>query len=140
MPRAAEKHSEAESRVARFFGLRRRAIALLALLLLVAAPSPAQDQPPGDPRLANPEAPLASPREIPWKEGAELRIRVPVATEKHEVMTTVAFPETGIQAAVTGWGTNSITAIQKGGFLFLKLLKASEGQLNVIGDSGVHYL
>jgi hypothetical protein len=75
-----------------------------------------------------------------WKEGATIRIRVPLATESHEVMSAVAFPETGIQAAVTGWSQNTLTAIQKGNFLFLRLSRKSEGQLNVIGDSGTHYL
>jgi hypothetical protein len=85
------------------------------------------------------EAPKA-PRVVEWKEGVELRVRVPVATDKREVMSTVAFPEGGIQAAVTGWSSTSITATQKGGFLFLKLQKQSEGQINVLGDSGTHYL
>jgi len=75
-----------------------------------------------------------------WKEGVTIRIRVPLATESHEVMSAVAFPETGIQAAVTGWGQNTLTAIQKGNFLFLRLGRKSEGQLNVIGESGTHYL
>lgn len=81
-----------------------------------------------------------APRVVEWKEGVELRVRVPVATDKREVMSTVAFPEGGIQAAVTGWSSTSITATQKGGFLFLKLQKQSEGQINVVGDSGTHYL
>ncbi len=75
-----------------------------------------------------------------WKEGVPIRVRVPLATESHEVMSAVAFPETGIQAAVTGWGQNTLTAIQKGSFLFLRLSRKSEGQLNVIGESGTHYL
>src|SRR5258706_9378007 len=55
-------------------------------------------------------------------------------------MTAVAFPETGIRSAVTGWGQSALTAIQKGNLLFLRLSKKAEGQLNVIGDSGTHYL
>jgi hypothetical protein len=55
-------------------------------------------------------------------------------------MSAVAFPETGIQAAVTGWGPSTLTAIQKGSFLFLRLSRKTEGQLSVIGDSGTAYL
>lgn len=75
-----------------------------------------------------------------WKEGAEIRLRVPLATETHEVMCAVAFPETAIRSAVTGWGESTLTAVQKGNFLFLRLSKQVEGQLNVIGESGTHYL
>jgi hypothetical protein len=55
-------------------------------------------------------------------------------------MTTVAFPEEAIEAAITGWGEGEITAVQKRGLLFLRLAKKSEGQLNVLGASGTHYL
>jgi hypothetical protein len=55
-------------------------------------------------------------------------------------MSAISFPETGIQAAVTGWGPNTLTAIQKGSFLFLRLSRKTEGQLSVIGDSGTAYL
>jgi hypothetical protein len=55
-------------------------------------------------------------------------------------MTTLAFPEESIETAVTGWPEGEITAIQKRGLLFLRLAKKSEGQLNVIGGSGAHYL
>jgi hypothetical protein len=75
-----------------------------------------------------------------WREGVEIRLRVPLATETHEVMCAVAFPEKAIRSAVTGWGESTLTAVQKGNFLFLRLSKRVEGQLNVIGESGTHYL
>jgi hypothetical protein len=75
-----------------------------------------------------------------WEEGVPVQVRVPVATDSHEVMSAIAFPESGIQAAITGWGQNTLTAIQKGSFLFLRLSRKSEGQLSVIGESGTHYL
>lgn len=75
-----------------------------------------------------------------WKEGKEVRLRVPVASDTLELMSAVSFPETGIRSAVTGWGQSALTAIQKGNLLFLRLSKKAEGQLNVIGDSGTHYL
>lgn len=75
-----------------------------------------------------------------WEEGVPIQIRVPVASDTHEVMSAVAFPESGIQAAITGWGQSTLTAIQKGSFLFLRLSRKSEGQLSVLGESGTHYL
>jgi hypothetical protein len=84
--------------------------------------------------------PIAASKTREWKEGAEIRLRVPLATETHEVMCAVAFPEAAIRSAVTGWGESTLTAVQKGNFLFLRLSKRVEGQLNVIGESGTHYL
>jgi len=75
-----------------------------------------------------------------WEEGVPLRIRVPVATPAREVMSAVAFPETGIQAAITGWGPSTLTAIQRGNILFLRLGQKTAGQISAIGDSGTHYL
>jgi hypothetical protein len=55
-------------------------------------------------------------------------------------MCAVSFPESAIRSAVTGWGESTLTSVQKGSFLFLRLSKRAEGQLNVIGESGTHYL
>ncbi|HXX92498.1 MAG TPA: hypothetical protein VEN81_02625, partial [Planctomycetota bacterium] len=77
---------------------------------------------------------------IDWKEGMTLPVRVPVVGPGRELMTTLSFPEESIETAVTGWPEGEITAIQKRGLLFLRLAKKSEGQLNVIGGSGAHYL
>ena len=91
-----------------------------------------------------PAAPAAIPARAPlvrnWEEGVPLRIRVPVASPAREVMSAIAFPETGIQAAITGWGPNTLTSIQRGNILFLRLAQKTEGQLSAIGDSGTHYL
>src|SRR5204863_5767127 len=62
------------------------------------------------------------------------------SSDLRECMTTLSFPEESIETAVTGWGEGEITAIQKRGLLFLRLAKKTEGQLNVIGGSGTHYL
>lgn len=75
-----------------------------------------------------------------WKEGTSIPLRVPVAAPGKEFMSCVSFPEEGIETAVTGWKEGEITAVQKRGLLFLRLAKKSEGQLNVIGASGTHYL
>ncbi|MBV8882325.1 MAG: hypothetical protein JO332_20380 [Planctomycetaceae bacterium] len=87
-----------------------------------------------------PERPNQTTLVRTWQEGVPIRVRVPLATDTHEVMSAVTFPEGGIQAAITGWSPNALTAIQKGSILFLRLARKSEGQLNVIGDSGTHYL
>lgn len=81
-----------------------------------------------------------SPATVEWKEGLTIPVRVPVATAGRELMTTLSFPEEAIETAITGWPEGEITAIQKRGLLFLRLAKKSEGQLNVIGGSGTHYL
>ncbi len=116
----------------------RRAHALGALAaLLLAGGALGQDPatPPG------PSAPAGLPALVrEWKEGVEIRLRVPLATETHEVMCAVSFPEAGIRSAVTGWGESTLTAIQKANLLFLRLSRKVEGQLSVIGESGIHYL
>src|SRR5258706_15613276 len=74
-----------------------------------------------------------------WKEGTSIPLRVPVVAPGKEFMTSVSFPEEGMETAVTGWKDGEITAVQKRGLLFLRLAKKSEGQLNVIGGSGRHH-
>jgi hypothetical protein len=80
------------------------------------------------------------PSVVGWKEGKTIPVRVPLSTPGRELMSTVSFPEDSIETAVTGWPDGEITAIQKRGLLFLRLTRRSEGQLNVIGGSGSHYL
>jgi len=79
-------------------------------------------------------------RSVLWREGTSIPLRVPVAAPGKEYLTSVSFPEEGIETAVTGWKDGEITAVQKHGLLFLRLAKKSEGQLHVIGASGTHYL
>ncbi len=94
--------------------------------------------------LSPPQGPSAPvPREnrvVDWKDGATVRVRVPVASPSHQLMTTVAFPEETIETAISGWAESDITAVEKRGLLFVRLTRKSEGQLNVIGGSGTHYL
>src|SRR5687767_10810709 len=98
----------------------------------------------GDPDALGQGAPTgaggAGPQVREWREGTEIRLRVPLATETHELMSAVSFPETTIRSAVTGWGESTLTSVQKGNYLFLRLSRRAEGQLNVIGESGTHYL
>jgi hypothetical protein len=112
----------------------------LARLILTAAlaqePPPSHLVPSGN---ETRPAPKAAPV-IEWKEGITIPVRVPIVGPGRELMTTLSFPEESIETAVTGWADGEITAIQKHGLLFLRLAKKSEGQLNVIGGSGAHYL
>jgi len=115
-----------------------KGLALLAALLgqnRAYPQDPAVPQPSGEVRPSS-QTPLLRT----WEEGVPIRVRVPVASDSHEGMSAVAFPESGIQAAVTGWGPSTLTAIQKGSFLFLRLSRKTEGHLSVIGDSGTAYL
>jgi hypothetical protein len=91
------------------------------------------------PKSGGDAAPKAPPA-IDWKEGLLISVRVPLSTPGHELMTTLALPEESIETAITGWGEGDLTAIPKRGILFLRLNRKSEGQLNVIGGSGTHYL
>lgn len=100
----------------------------------ISPPDPASAAPPS---AAQAEA---SAQERAWKEGATIRLRVPVASDARELMAAVLFPESGIRSAVSGWGEATLSAIPKGPYLFLRLSKKAEGQLSVIGDSGTHYL
>ncbi len=101
-----------------------------------------QEESPG-PR-SGPSGPESSPLPksgaVEWKEGVPIPVRIPIAAPGRELMTTLSFPEESIETAVAGWPEGDITAIPKRGLLFLRLTKKSEGQLNVIGGSGTHYL
>src|SRR5215467_5599885 len=102
----------------------------------------AQGEPGGT--LPGPERPpdpaQAAGRVVIWKEGATLAIRIPVASPTREFMVTVSFPEESLETAITGWTDGELTALPKRGLLFLRLTKKCEGQLNVVGASGTHYL
>ncbi len=111
--------------------------ALLGAGLLESQEGVPETVPPGSRALPPDEA---SGRNVEWKEGQAVRVRVPIASPTHQLMTAISFPEEAVEAAIAGWGEGEITAIQKRGLLFLRLAKKSEGQLNVIGGSGTHYL
>lgn len=108
----------------------------LCLPALLQEPGPSAVPPTKESVKAGPKAPTM----VEWKEGATIPVRVPILSPGRELMTTLSFPEDSIETAVTGWPDGEITAIQKRGLLFLRLAKKSEGQLNVIGGSGTHYL
>ena len=100
-----------------------------------------------DPAKPRPEEQLTesteSPRIVQWMDGQSIPVRVPVAVPDRELMTTVSFPETRIETAISGWGaqgTGTLTATARGNLLFLRLGKPATGHLQVLGASGRHYL
>jgi hypothetical protein len=110
--------------------------------VLVLALSGVQEGAPASRSLPRADAAAApsGPAPVEWKEGMTIPVRVPTAAPGRELMTTISFPEETIETAITGWPEGEITAIPKRGLLFLRLIRKSEGQLNVIGGSGAHYL
>ncbi len=116
----------------------------LAVLAKLPRQAAAQDRPPASIPGPSPELkPPPGPKEAPgvdWAEGRTIPVRVPVSSPGQEFMTTLAFPEESIETAITGWTDGEITAKDKRGLLFLRLTKSSQGQMNVIGSSGTHYL
>ena len=80
-------------------------LALMAWLSMgLQQPGGPQDTPHELPKLPVKEASEASPLEVPWKEGLIIPVRVPIAAPDREYMTTLSFPETRIETAITGWG------------------------------------
>jgi len=74
-----------------------------------------------------------------WKDGAILKLQVPISDESRHLMTAVTFPEESIQGIVQGWGESDISLDHKKGTLYVKLLKAAEGHLYVVGSSRTKY-
>lgn len=114
-------------------------IVLVGTLMAAVQAGQVAPVPPSPPKVETPVA-AKPPAAVEWTEGVTLPVRVPVLAPGRECMTTLSFPEDSIETAITGWADGEITAIQKHGLLFLRLARKSEGQLNVIGASGTHYL
>lgn len=105
----------------------------IALALLALAPAWGQD-PSSDKTRSGGQV-----RKEIWKDGAILKVRVPISAESRHLMTAVTFPEESIQGIVQGWSESDISLDHKKGTLYVKLLKASEGHLYVVGASGTKY-
>lgn len=105
----------------------------MVLLGILFPPMPQEERPPQASPGTEPVLTVA------WKEGVAIRVRIPVAAQDRRGMSTIAFPEEKIETAVSGWG-EELTAVDSGGRLFLRFSRKSEGELAVIGASGMHYL
>lgn len=75
-----------------------------------------------------------------WKDGAILKLRVPISNDSRHLMTAVTFSEESIQGIVQGWTEGDISLDHKKGTLYIKLLKAAEGHVHVVGASGTPYM
>ena len=119
-------------------------LAITAMLSMGLQPQEGTQDPPHElPKLPVKEASEASSHEVPWKEGLTIPVRVPIAAPGREYMTTISFPETRIETAISGWNTGdsaTLTATAKGNLLFLRLAKPASGHIQILGGSGRHYL
>jgi hypothetical protein len=68
-----------------------------------------------------------------------IELRVPVSTESNHLATVVSFPEESLEALVSGWNEGDLSIERRRENLFLKLLRKSRGDLQVLGGSGALY-
>ena len=68
-----------------------------------------------------------------------IELRVPVSTETQHLATVVTFPEESLEALVSGWNEGDLSIERRRENLFLKLLRNSRGDLQVLGASGALY-
>lgn len=68
-----------------------------------------------------------------------VELRVPVSTESEHRATVVTFPEESLEALVSGWNEGDLSIERRRENLFIKLLRKSQGDLQVLGASGALY-
>lgn len=68
-----------------------------------------------------------------------IELRVPVSTDTEHRATVVTFPEESLEALVAGWNEGDLSIERRRENLFLKLLRKSQGDLQVLGASGALY-
>ncbi len=68
-----------------------------------------------------------------------VEIRVPVDADARHPAAVVTFPEESLEALVAGWAEADLSVERRRENLFLKLLRKAEGDLHVLGGSGVLY-
>lgn len=68
-----------------------------------------------------------------------VEIRVPVDADARHPAAVVSFPEETLEALVAGWAEGDLSVERRRDNLFLKLLRKAEGDLHVLGGSGVLY-
>lgn len=68
-----------------------------------------------------------------------IELRVPVSTDTEHRATVVTFPEESLEALVAGWNEGDLSIERRRENLFLKLLRKSQGDLQVLGASGTLY-
>jgi hypothetical protein len=68
-----------------------------------------------------------------------VELRVPVSTDTQHRATVVTFPEESLEALVSGWNEGDLSIERRRENLFIKLLRKSQGDLQVLGASGALY-
>jgi len=68
-----------------------------------------------------------------------VELRVPVSTDTQHRATVVTFPEESLEALVSGWNEGDLSVERRRENLFIKLLRKSQGDLQVLGASGALY-
>ena len=68
-----------------------------------------------------------------------VELRVPVSTESRHRATVLTFPEESLEALVSGWNEGDLSIERRRENLFIKLLRKSQGDLQVLGASGTLY-
>lgn len=127
------------SMVAASAGFRKEAVTTLALGL-VSALAFGQDGPqPVSNVESRTELPLrGTSRSEQYVRGGIIRVTVPYST-RATLVTCVSFPEKSIRSIVAAWAESNVSLEHSGGNLFIKLLRESEGHIDVIGGSGRLY-
>jgi len=73
-----------------------------------------------------------------YASGRSIRVAVPYSS-RAALVTCVSFPEKSIRSIVAAWAESNVSLEHSGGNLFIKLLRESEGHIDVIGGSGRLY-
>lgn len=78
-------------------------------------------------------------REVAYDESRSIVIRPAVSDASHHVTCVVTFPEESIEALVAAWNEADLSIERKRDHLFIKLFRAVEGDLHVLGPGGTLY-
>lgn len=73
-----------------------------------------------------------------YARGRSIRVAVPYSS-RAALVTCVSLPEKTIRSIVAAWAESNVSLEHSGGNLFIKLLRETEGHIDVIGSSGRLY-
>jgi len=78
-------------------------------------------------------------REVVYDESRAVEVRPAVSTAERHVTCVVTFPEESIETLVAAWNEADLSIERKRDHLFIKLFRAVEGDIHVLGASGMLY-
>lgn len=78
-------------------------------------------------------------REVVYDESRAIEIRAAVSAPDRHVTCVVTFPEESIDTLVAAWNDADLSLERKRDHLFVKLFRAVEGDVHVLGASGTLY-